>query len=505
VERLPRRLAESRYVLEEVLGEGGMAIVYRGRDEGLSVDRAIKVLDPGMTSGGLRRRFILEAKTMAGLDHPHLVKVHDVHADDPVFLVMELMAGSVHRWLGAHGPMPPRMAVEVTRSVLKGLAHAHARGIVHRDVKPQNVLISTDGVAKLTDFGIARVDSARSLTRTGAVMGTYAYMPPEQRASAKHVDARADVYATGAMLYALVTNEEPFDLFASESHAARFEGVPEGLRSVIVAACRYEPSDRFENAEAMEKALEVASAELPEVPEGTPALWRCGLRRRATTIEEVSIDASIDIANPTWQPRLETEAGALTEPEPSTQPPVTQPPVEHTPRGPIVAGIALLIGVAGVVGWNVQNRPEPVTVVVEDLPEPPDAEVALDPPPLEVIEEDPPTVEEDPPVVDEVLEKAPPVDVAVAELDPVEVEDPPVEEVVVPVMLTVNTQPWGHVTVDGSRRRTPWIDEVDSGGQALLLESSDNRTKTLTVDVPADAEFVFCWDFNLDAECRGGP
>lgn len=495
-----------------------MARVYRARDEGLSVERAIKVLDPGLTSGAIRRRFILEAKTMAGLEHPNLVTVHDVHAEEPVFLVLELMVGSVHHWLANHGAMPPRMAVEVVRGVLRGLAHAHARGIVHRDVKPQNVLIASDGTAKLTDFGIARVDSARSLTRTGAVMGTYAYMPPEQRASAKHVDHRADVYSTGATLFALVTDEEPFDLFATESHAARFEGVPEQLRSVIVAACRYEPSDRFADAEAMEKALEVATAALPDVPEGTPPLWRCGKRNAQTTIdEELSVDAAAPgSGGETWSPRRETAAMPQTGAELSVglDAPVTEPPVE-LPRGPLFAGLALLVGVLGVVGWNLSQTPDPVPVVVEELP--PVLEVVEEVPLIEVEVVEGETVAEvsDEALIDEVVAVDEPR--VLVEDDPVvvDVEDDPVIEVVEvvevastePGMLIVNTIPWGYVKVDdGARRRTAWEGEVSPGDHTVVMEAYDGRPpKTLTLPVPAEGELVFCWDFNKQDRCTGSP
>ncbi len=487
MERLPRRLADSRYVLLDVLGEGGMAVVYRARDEGLSIERAIKVLDPGLTSGPLRRRFVLEAQTMAGLDHPNLVTVHDVHADDPVFLVMELMAGSVHRWLGNHGPMPPRMAVQVTRAVLQGLAYAHARGIVHRDVKPQNILVSPGGTAKLTDFGIARVASARTRTRTGAVMGTYAYMPPEQRASAKHVDHRADIYAIGATLYALVTNDEPTDLFASESHALRFEGVPEQLRSVIVAACRYEPGDRFADAEAMDKALAVVTAELPDVPEDTPQLWRCGPARRHTTIDDEEHSFDQPRAAETWQPR----AGSDTLPEAhTTDVPITAAP-ESAPRGPLLAGLALLIGVSGVAAWNWSQSPEPITVVVEELPVE-TTEVVLDEP--------------EPPEIAEVVEivEIPP---AVAAVEPVVIE-----EVIEPVStdpgrLVVNTIPNGKVKVDdGARRPAPWQGELSPGDHVVVMEAYDGRPpKTVTLPVPPGGELVYCWDFNREDRCAGSP
>ena len=203
-------LRGGRYRLLEVLGEGGMAVVYRGVDTRLEVERAVKLLLPQMAARPrIRARFDAEARTMARLTHPHIVAIQDVDAEDErVFLVMELLrGGNLWGWVERYGPMPPRLAVEATLPVLDALAFAHQAGVVHRDVKPQNVLLTSEGLPKLTDFGIARIESEDSRTRTAAVMGTWTYMPPEQRKSAKDTDLRADLYAVGAMLWALVRAE----------------------------------------------------------------------------------------------------------------------------------------------------------------------------------------------------------------------------------------------------------------------------------------------------------
>lgn len=268
-------LREGRYRLIEVMGEGGMATVYRGVDTRLRVARAIKILQPALAARPkIRGRFEDEARTMARLTHPHIVAVQDVDVEgERVFLVMDLLeGGTLWDWVARHGPMPPRLAVDATLPVLDALAFAHRAGVVHRDVKPQNVLLTHDGVPRLTDFGIARIDAEGSGTRTAAVMGTWTYMPPEQRRSAKEVDLRADLYAVGAMLFALVRGEDPPDLFAADLDPSLLAGLPERLAEVIRAATRYQRDERYPDAVSMGQALLACRSDLPEVPANLVAL-----------------------------------------------------------------------------------------------------------------------------------------------------------------------------------------------------------------------------------------
>ncbi len=254
-----------------------MATVYRVYDQRLHVERAIKVLAPEYaTKADLRRRFETEASTMARLRHDNIAAVYDVGDDNGApYLVMELVGGgSLNDFVQVNGPLAPRLAAQVCIAVLRALQVAHDNGIVHRDIKPHNVLLTPEGVAKVTDFGIARVqsDDSPSMTRTGSVMGTWAYMAPEQRAGARGLDGRADVYSTGAMLMDLLTGDAPADVFMCEMHTHMLDGVPEALRPVVQRAVRYVPAERYTTAQEMAEALTATLPMLPEVPEEHPKL-----------------------------------------------------------------------------------------------------------------------------------------------------------------------------------------------------------------------------------------
>ncbi|TNE92710.1 MAG: serine/threonine protein kinase, partial [Deltaproteobacteria bacterium] len=274
----PRTLKDGRYLLVKPLGEGGMATVYRAYDQRLGVWRAIKLLLPHVAKREkLRKRFETEARTMAVLEHRHIVRIYDVDRDGPhLFMVMEMLTGgALVDWLEDHGMMPPQMAVRAMLETCEGVAFAHKRGVVHRDLKPHNVLLDNEGVCKVTDFGIARAaDPERSLTATGAIMGTHGYMAPEQKVDAKNVDGRADIYALGATLYALVTNRPPPDLFVSFQNPEMLAPVPAALRDVIMMATEYMAEDRYATVEEFAGALREAARQLPPDPRGVPPLVR---------------------------------------------------------------------------------------------------------------------------------------------------------------------------------------------------------------------------------------
>ncbi len=271
MEAIAPPLSEGRYQLVAVLGQGGMATVYRAWDHRLGVERAIKVLAPALTrSPRIRTRFENEARTMARLDHPNVLKVVDVAEDgEHVFLVMELArGGSLADLLEHRGPVSPRLALELLKPVVAAVGAAHAEGVVHRDIKPQNILLTETGKPLLTDFGIAQVTDPmmqQNLTRTGTVMGTWAYMSPEQRSSARQVDNRSDIYALGATLYTVVRGQIPPDLFAAAmDESILAELVPE-VAEVVRRATGYRPEERYPTAAAMAEAMQRALEALPEV------------------------------------------------------------------------------------------------------------------------------------------------------------------------------------------------------------------------------------------------
>ena len=248
-----------RYRLGAPLGEGGSARVVEAHDLVLGVDRAVKLLSPapGADRAALRRRLQAEARAMAGLQHPHILRVIDVGQDgDTDFIVTELArGGAVSGLLARGGPLPEARVREIGLQLLDALGAAHAAGVVHRDVKPQNVLLVEEGRVQLADFGIARTEDDELGTRTGAVMGSFAYMAPEQRIDASRVGPEADLYGLGCTLFALCTGETPVDLFAADAASPRWAGVPEGLRPAIFACTRHDPGDRPGSASAAAEVL----------------------------------------------------------------------------------------------------------------------------------------------------------------------------------------------------------------------------------------------------------
>ena len=274
---LPKTLGGGRYVLGERIGVGGTSIVVRATDTLLGVPRAIKLLvglDPSVRST-LWRRMKLEAHTMAALQHPCILAVHDLGEEEDVnYIVMDLAeGGSIDDILGRNGYIPVPDALSAILSALSALSAAHRAGIVHRDVKPHNLLLDLHGRVLLADFGIALVPSDDRKTRAGVAMGSFAYMPHEQRIDASKVGPAADIYATGATLYHLVTGESPVDLFlcADEPDHVRWSALPHALRPIVRRACAAKPSDRYESADAFAEALRAVrdgstSLTFPDLP-----------------------------------------------------------------------------------------------------------------------------------------------------------------------------------------------------------------------------------------------
>src|SRR5688572_18167536 len=259
------------YSLQRELGRGGMGIVYLARDVQLDRDVAIKVLPSHLAANPeARERFVREARMAAGLSHPHIVPIHRVgEADGFVFFVMSFVDGeTLGERLRTRGPLSPADATRVLREVAWALAYAHGRGIVHRDVKPDNILLEAGtGRALVTDFGIAHGGrDPGPATDPGKLMGTAHFMSPEQAAN-QHVDGRSDLYALGVVGYLSVSGRLPFDapnlpaLLQSQAteappgvtHAA--PGLAPALAAAIDRCLNRDPAGRFPDGEAMAAAL----------------------------------------------------------------------------------------------------------------------------------------------------------------------------------------------------------------------------------------------------------
>src|SRR5919197_6318649 len=201
-----------RYVLEELVGAGGMSSVFKARDTLLERRVALKILHPHFTKDEQYvERFRREARAVASLSHPNIVTILDRGEDEgSQFIVFELVEGrTLKEVLDEEGRLPLARALEIAIQVARGLGFAHEHGLVHRDVKPQNVILNGDGRAKVTDFGIARSRDIQGVTQTGMVLGTSNYVAPEQAQGGK-VDRATDVYSLGVVLFELLTGEVPF-------------------------------------------------------------------------------------------------------------------------------------------------------------------------------------------------------------------------------------------------------------------------------------------------------
>lgn len=200
------------YRIKKKLGQGGMANVYLGVQENLSRMVAIKVLSTGMFHNRrLSKRFLTEARMLSRLNHPNIVTIHEVgQADNCYFIVMEYLQDSLKEKIKKHG-MDPREALHVVSQIADALFYAHELGIIHRDIKPDNIMFRKDGTPVILDFGIAKaVDSNTKLTKTGISIGTPLYMSPEQ-CNAMKVDGRSDIYSLGVVLYEMLTGKPPYD------------------------------------------------------------------------------------------------------------------------------------------------------------------------------------------------------------------------------------------------------------------------------------------------------
>lgn len=290
------QMLANRYELMEKIGEGGMAVVYKARCTFLDRWVAIKILrDQYANNPEFVDRFQREARAAARLAHPNIVSIYDVGEDQGRhFIVMEYVQGeNLKDYLSRRGPLTPQTVAEMGQQVAAALAHAHCRGIIHRDIKPHNLLVSPEGQVKVTDFGIARAAAASSLTETGVVLGSVHYFSPEQ-AQGGAVDARSDIYALGVVLYELLTGEPPFTgdspIAIALSHldseppavAELCPYVPEDLEQAIMKAMAKDPAHRYQTAGELNRALAPAASRTRAQEEPTRVLTAVPGREKAT-------------------------------------------------------------------------------------------------------------------------------------------------------------------------------------------------------------------------------
>lgn len=312
-----------RYELEEAIASGGAAVVWRAFDRELSRSVAIKLLHPHLATDEVTvERFRLESVNAARLSHPNVIQIYDTGREhDIVFLVMEHVDGpSLRDVLAQHGRLQPELVAALGEQVAAALGEAHSHGVVHRDIKPANILLTADGVPKVTDFGIAKALSGagQELTNPGTVVGTAAYVAPEQL-EAGEVDARADVYALGVVLYECLTGQPAFTGDTpTATAAARLTrevlspqqvrpGVPRALDEIVITATRRDPELRYRDGNTMSSALaQVVSAEPSDL---TARLVAMGPSRPAPPRDGRPTDEAEEADTADWIPVTRREYG----------------------------------------------------------------------------------------------------------------------------------------------------------------------------------------------------
>ncbi len=346
-------LLAGRYRLVGHLGVGGMATIHCAHDETLDREVAVKILHPHLADDpDVRERFRAEARAAAGLISPHVVNVYDTGVEDLPFIVMEYVDGpSLREVLAGRGRLSPGEALAVLEPVCAGLSRAHARGLVHRDVKPENVLVSRDGVVKVADFGIARAADAGGATASGALVASVHYVAPELVRGAEATPA-SDQYAVGVLLYELLTGRQPFDADSPAAVALRHanepvpppsEVVPDisaALDAVVATATAREPGDRFADLHAFVQAFRAA---VPDGPSSVVVAAGSGQPNGTLVIPRDALDTTT------------VEAAAL-ETRPRFSRGAWRRPIPHPRLSGWWAVLALVLTLAGVSAWIVYDQ-----------------------------------------------------------------------------------------------------------------------------------------------------
>ena len=369
-----------KYRILERLGRGGMGTVYKALDETLDREVAIKVLNPDLGDSDVLKRFRAEAISLARLNHPGIATIYELHRhDDDLLMVMEYVRGQTLQTLSERlGPLDPPQAAHVCVQVLDALAHAHRAGIVHRDLKPANVMLTDSGIVKVMDFGIARMLGGEHYTHAGYMMGTPAYMAPEQ-VLGHEVDGRADLYSVGVLFYRLLSRQLPFQADTAIAMAqkqvaeaptpiATFRpGLPQWCEAILENALTKNPEARFQTADAFRSAIlsAVTPATLGELPTMATPTAAGLLRTSDVTMPHRSATVPVAVTSP--------HLPITGMPAPANTSPTAVPHVERTAttvvlgRGHLISLAALLIVLVGgitvlaIVALMRKNAEPPVT------------------------------------------------------------------------------------------------------------------------------------------------
>jgi serine/threonine protein kinase len=356
----PERVVNDRYRLISLLGRGGTAEVWKAEDEALGRSVALKLVTVQTDESSARAGE--EARLLAQLSHPSIVPVYDAGTDEAgrPWVVMELVEGETLSDTIGRGPIPSQRSAQIGSSVAQALAYVHAQGLVHRDVKPGNVLIGDDGRVRLTDFGIARLVDAARVTSTGMMVGTASFLAPEQVAG-EEVGPPADVYALGLVLLECLTGQREYAGSTVEVALARLhrqpvvpDDLPDGWPGLLRAMTAREPQDRPLPA--------AAAAELNDIANGGQATTVLAAPPPAPVADRTSVLS-------------QTRVAPLPEPERVVERPVTRAAVAPPPRSPwpwvlALLAVAALIGAGAVYASQQGGTSGPLPAVDADVPEP---------------------------------------------------------------------------------------------------------------------------------------
>jgi serine/threonine protein kinase len=265
----------SHYKIIEKIGEGGMAVVYKGEDTKLKRTVALKFISPvKLEKEDTKTRFIQEAQTAAGLNHPNITTVYEIEeADDQTFIVMEYIEGTNLRDIISSNPLTLSQSLDFALQIAEGLQEAHNRGIIHRDIKSSNIMITPRGQVKIMDFGLVKLKGATQITKTSMVMGTVSYMSPEQAAS-DEVDTRTDIWSIGVILYEMLTGRLPFRgandqiilhsiMQKKQEPLSTFRsGIPFLLTDIVDKCLKKNPKERYQTVTDLKADLEHLKKEI---------------------------------------------------------------------------------------------------------------------------------------------------------------------------------------------------------------------------------------------------